>query len=175
MTEKEMKTMEEELGAATAEAEGTASAETTAKAAKPKKPRKISVTFTADKDIKAGETITFDYELPASTGTRGVNSGIPVEQMTAEQLKIEYRNANSVLYKTKKAGRDATKAQARLDAVVAAMQNLGITPGAGRAKAPAKVDASTIANLITTGQVSIDDIQKLLDSANNADTTPAAE
>lgn len=162
MTDAEMKNMEEELGAAAE----TANEAPVAKEKKPKKPRVIKVTFTAPKDIAAGETVEFDYELPASTGTRGVNSGIAIEDMTAEQLKIEYRNANSVLYKTKKAGRDITKAQARLDAVVAAMEAKGIKPGS-RVAAEVKVDASTIAELIKTGKVSIEDIQAMLDAQND--------
>ena len=78
--------------------------------------------------------------------------------MTADQLKIEYRNANSVYYKTTKAGRDATKAGERLERVKAAMEAAGIQPTARTTT----VDANTI-NLIKSGKVSIDDIQTFLD------------
>ena len=159
--------LEKELAAVEAETETTE--KVADKAAKPKKPRTVKVTYTADRDIKAGETIVFDYEIP-KTGRSGVgvNAGIAIEDMNEAQLKIEYRNASSVLYKTKKAGRDTTAAQARLDKVIAAMQAKGIEPGK-RSAAIAKIDASTIANLIRSGQVSVDDIQKLLDADTNAD------
>ena len=157
--------LEKELAAVEAETDK----ETTEKAAKPKKPRTVKVTYTADRDIKAGETIVFDYEIP-KTGRSGVgvNAGIAIEDMNEAQLKIEYRNASSVLYKTKKAGRDTTAAQARLDKVIAAMQAKGIEPGK-RSAAIAKIDASTIANLIKSGQVSVEDIQMLLDADTSAD------
>lgn len=132
-----------------------------AKAKKPAKPRVIKVTYVADKDYKAGDTIEFDYEVPKAK-RRGAVAGIPVTEMTDDQLKIEYRNANSVLYKTTKAGRDTTKAQARVDAVVAIMDEKGIRPTA-RGAAAQKVDATTIANLIKAGTISVEDIQKLLD------------
>lgn len=128
---------------------------------KPAKPKMIKVSFTADKDIKAGETITFDFEVPKSEGTRGIVAGIPVEEMTAEQLKIEYRNANSVYYKTKKAGKDVTKTEARLNAVKAAMEAKGIQP---TSRASAEVDAVAVAQLIKSGAISIDELEKLLNA-----------
>lgn len=151
--------LEKELAAANEAAETEADA-----SAKTRKPKVIKVTFTADHDIKAGETITFDYEVPASARRVGVNTGIAIEDMNEAQLKIEYRNANSVLYKTKKAGRDATKAQERVDAVLAAMEAKGIKPGTRVATATQPLDAAGIANLIKSGKVSVEDIQKLLDS-----------
>ena len=154
--------LEKELAAANEAAETEADAST--KTRKPKGPKVIKVTFTADHDIKAGETITFDYEVPASARRVGVNNGIALEDMNEAQLKIEYRNANSVLYKTKKAGRDATKAQERVDAVLAAMEAKGIKPGTRVAVAAQPLDAAGIANLIKSGKVSVEDIQKLLDS-----------
>lgn len=154
--------LEKELAAANEAAETEATAST--KTRKPKGPKVIKVTFTADHDVKAGETITFDYEVPASARRVGVNTGIAIEDMNEAQLKIEYRNANSVLYKTKKAGRDATKAQERVDAVIAAMEAKGIKPGTRVATATQPLDAAGIANLIKSGKVSVEDIQKLLDS-----------
>lgn len=147
------------------EASDAAAAEGGAKTKKPKekKPKVIKVSWTADHDIKEGETVEFDYTLPASTKIRGVNAGIPVEEMTEEQLKIEYRNANSVLYKTKKAGRDATAAQARFDKVVAIMKEKGIAPTA-RGAQPIKVDAAAVAELIKSGQISVDELQNLLNA-----------
>lgn len=88
-------------------------------------------------------------------------AGIPLEEMTDDQLKIEYRNANSVAYKTKKAGRDATKAEERLEHCKAEMEKRGIQP---TARAAAKVDAATVANMIKSGALSVDDIQALLDA-----------
>lgn len=155
----------ESVAEALAEAE-TQAAETTAsteKASKPKKPRVIKVSFTADKDIKAGETIEFDYEIPAAANKRGILNGIPVEEMTEDQLKIEYRNANSVYYKTMKAGRDASKAKERLDKVVAVMESKGIARGTRGSSAP--VTAESVAALIKSGKISAEEIQKLLDSS----------
>lgn len=91
----------------------------------------------------------------------GTAAGIPLEEMTDDQLKIEYRNANSVAYKTKKAGRDATKAEERLERCKAEMEKRGIQP---TARAAAKVDAATVANMIKSGALSVDDIQALLDA-----------
>ena len=156
--------------AAAQEAELTA--ETAApKAKKPAKPRVVKVHWVADRDIKAGEEIEFDYELPKAA-SRGAVAGIPLDQMNDDQLKIEYRNANSVAYKTKKAGRDATKAEERLERVKAEMAKRGIAP---TARATAKVDAATVANLIKTGQLSVDDIQALLDAAAESEETEASE
>lgn len=131
------------------------------KAKRASKPRIIKVHYTADHDIKAGETIEFDYEVPKAA-RRGAVAGIPLNEMTEDQLKIEYRNANSVLYKTNKAGRDTTKAQERLDRCKAEMEKRGIQP-TSRASAK-KVDANTVATMIKNGQLSVEDIQKLLDA-----------
>ena len=131
------------------------------KTRKAAKPRVITVSYTADKDIKAGETIEFEYEVPKSTRTRGIVAGIPLPEMSPDQLKIEYRNANSVFYKTKKAGRDASKAEARLEACKAEMAKRGIQP---TARGSAKVDAAAIADLIKSGKISVDEIQSLLDA-----------
>lgn len=164
----------ESVAEAIAEAE-TQAAETatTEKADKPKKPRVIKVSYTADRDIKAGETIEFDYELPASAGKRGMLVGIPLDEMTDEQLKIEYRNANSVYYKQTKAGKDTTKSKERLDAVLAKMEEKGIKP-TGRNSAPAPVTAEAIAALIKAGKISAAEIQQLLDGdGDNAETTEA--
>ena len=133
----------------------------TPKAKKPAKPRIIKVHFTADHDIKAGETVEFDYEVPKAE-RRGAVAGIPVSEMTDDQLKIEYRNANSVFYKTNKAGRDTTKAEERLNTCKAEMEKRGIQP-TSRAAAQ-KIDATTVANLIKSGKLSADDIQALLDA-----------
>ena len=164
----------EALAAADAAELGAEGAPKAKKERKPAGPKIIKVTYTADRDIAAGETIEFDYTLPASM-RRGAVVGIPLEEMTDDQLKIEYRNANSVHYKTKKAGRDATKAVERLERVKAEMSKRGIQP-TSRATA-VNVDANTVAELIKTGKISVDDIQKLLDGddAQPAEDAPAAE
>lgn len=154
----------ESVAEAIAEAE-TQAAETATgeKAAKPKKPRIVKVSWTADRDVKAGETVEFEYELPVSSGKRGIVAGIPLEEMTEEQLKIEYRNANSVFYKQTKAGKDTTKSKERLDAVLAKMEEKGIKPTGRAAAAP--VTAASIAALIKAGKISAEEIQSLLDGS----------
>lgn len=147
----------EELAAAVAASETTAPK--APKAPKEKKPRVIKVKYTAPADIAAGQTIEFDYELPLSVGTRGAVSGIALPDMTDDQLKIEYRNANSVFYKTTKAGHDASKAEARLNACKAEMEKRGIQPTA-RAAAPVTVDV--IAELIKSGKISVEELQAKL-------------
>ena len=132
------------------------------KAAKPKKPRVIRVSWTADRDIAAGETVEFDYELPAKAGTRGQLTGIALEDMTDDQLKIEYRNAHSVHYKTMKAGRDATKANERLERVKAEMAKRGIQPTSRASSAP--ITAASVAELIKNGKISVEELQALLDA-----------
>jgi hypothetical protein len=73
----------------------------------------------------AGCNNVFEVELPAKvrgTGTKGCVVGIPLEEMTIEQLRIEKRNAKSVLYKSQKAGRPEESLipkQMRVDAVEA--------------------------------------------------------
>ncbi len=134
----------------------------TPKAKKEAKPRVIKVSFTADKDIAAGEVVTFDYAIPKADSGRGIVAGIPLVDMTDDQLKIEYRNANSVYYKTKKAGKtDPSHAEARLEACKAEMEKRGIQPNA-RASAP--VDAARVAELIKSGDIKIEDLQALLDA-----------
>lgn len=137
----------------------------TPKEKKPAKPRVLHITIVADKDYKVGDEITFDYEVPKGDGIRGQLTGVALEEMTDDQLKIEYRNANSVAYKTKKAGHDTTKADARLEACKAEMEKRGIQP-TSRGSAP--VDATTVAQLIIGGKLSVEDIQKLLDEAAKA-------
>lgn len=132
----------------------------TKKEKKPAKPRVIKVHYVADHDIMAGEEVVFDYEVPKAE-RRGIVVGLALEEMTDDQLKIEYRNANSVYYKTNKAGHDATKALARLDACKAEMEKRGIQPTARTGAA--KIDATTVANLIKAGKLSAEDIQALLD------------
>lgn len=76
-----------------------------------------------------GTTYTKEEVLAAITNiknnkgkNRGVLAGIAVSDMTDEQLKIELRNANSVLYKAKKRGADAeliTKHEQRVEAAKA--------------------------------------------------------
>lgn len=149
--------IEAELAAAEAKTETAAG--TTPR--KPAKPRVIKVTHTFDRDIKAGETVTFEYELPKAQA-RGVVAGIPLEEMTDDQLRIEYRNANSVHYKTQKAGRDTAKTAARLEACKAEMTKRGIAPSGRGAM---KLDAQTIADAIKAGKVSAADIQALLDAS----------
>lgn len=161
----------EALAAADAAELGAEGAPKAKKERKPAGPKIIKVTYTADRDIEAGETIEFDYTLPASM-RRGAVVGIPLEEMTDDQLKIEYRNANSVHYKTKKAGHDATKAAERLERVKAEMTKRGIQP---TSRANVQVDAGTVAELIKSGKISVEDIQRLLDGdagdENNAEAT----
>ena len=154
----------ESVADAIAEAEAQAAETATSeKAAKPKKPKTVKVSWTADRDIKAGETVEFEYELPVSAGKRGIVAGIPLDEMTEEQLKIEYRNANSVFYKQTKAGKDTTKSKERLDAVLAKMEEKGIKPTGRAAAAP--VTAASIAALIKAGKISAEEIQSLLDGS----------
>lgn len=154
----------ESVAEAIAEAETQAAETATSeKAAKPKKPKTVKVSWIADRDIKAGETVEFEYELPVSAGKRGIVAGIPLEEMTEEQLKIEYRNANSVFYKQSKAGKDTTKSKERLDAVLAKMEEKGIKPTGRAAAAP--VTAASIAALIKAGKISAEEIQSLLDGS----------
>lgn len=153
----------ESIDAAMSAAE-TEAALTPAKPKKERKPRTINVTFTADRDIMQGEEITFPYTIPLSARARGVNVGIPLEEMDEAQLKIEYRNANSVLYKTKKAGRDTTNAQARFDKVVARMHELGVAPTARSTTPAAPVTAATVVELIKSGKISTKDIEDLLNA-----------
>lgn len=159
--------IDEALAAAAEQELGGAGA--TAKAAKHKKPRIIKVSWVADRDIAAGDTVEFDYELPAKAGTRGQLTGIPLEDMTDDQLKIEYRNAHSVFYKTQKAGRDTTKASERLERVKAEMAKRGIQPTSRASTMP--VTAATVANLIKSGKINVDELQKLLDAGEDATET----
>lgn len=128
---------------------------------KKKKPRVIKVSFTATEDIAAGTTVEFDYEIPATARRSGAVAGIPLEDMTVEQLKIEYRNAQSVLYKARKKGTATPAQEERVEKVVAALKKAGVTPGT-RATAVAPT-ASTVAALIKSGQISIDELQALLE------------
>ena len=108
----------------------------------------------------------FDFEVPKSVGSRGSVAGIALEDMTDDQLKIEYRNANSVAYKAKKANKNPdtiANSEARLERVKAEMEARGIQP---TARAAAKVDAQTVANLIMSGKISAEEIQAFLDSAS---------
>ena len=64
-------------------------------------------------------TITIERPAPQR---RGALAGIPLEEMTDEQLKIEIRNAKSVLYKAQKRNAPAETIlnnQARVDAALA--------------------------------------------------------
>ena len=126
------------------------------KAKGPKKPRVLTIT------VPAGliEGDTFEYEIPASATRSGVVAGIALDEMTEDQLKIEYRNANSVHYKQTKAKGVATDAATeRLNAVKEMMAEKGIAPSA---RAAQTVDAASIAELIKSGKISVDDIQALL-------------
>ena len=66
-----------------------------------------------------GGIITIERPAPQR---RGILAGIALEDMTDEQLKIEIRNAKSVLYKAEKRNAPAETIlnnQARLDAALA--------------------------------------------------------
>lgn len=99
------------------------------------------------------------FELPKGEGIRGQLNGIPLEEMTADQLKIEYRNATSVQYKTIKAQKDASKATERVEKVKAAMAAMGIEPSS-RTSAP--MDAAAVAAAIKSGAIKIEDLEALL-------------
>ena len=144
----------------------------TTKEANAKKPKVIKVTYTATEDSAAGTTITFDYEMPVGTGTRGMVSGIALVDMTDDELKIEHRNANSVFYKQQKAAKDTTKSGERLEKVKAEMAKRGITPSS---RGTANVDANTVAALIKAGKIDLEDLNKLLGGVEEtpADATPA--
>ena len=132
---------------------------------KPAKPRVIKVKFTADKDYKAGDEIEFNYEIPKGEGTRGALAGLALTDMDDDQLKIEYRNANSVWYKAKKANKSPdviAKNEERLEAVKAEMEKRGIQP---TSRAAATLDAKSIADAIIAGKVSAEDIQAILSQA----------
>lgn len=134
---------------------------TTPKEKKEKKPKMVTCPH-------CGEV----FELPKSAVQRGAVAGIPVEEMTEEQLKIEYRNASSVLYKTQKAAKDGKAvreggieaAQTRVDKVKAEMDARGIAPTARATK----VDAKEVAKMIAAGTLSVEDIQAMLDQLQNA-------
>ena len=111
----------------------------------------------------------FDFEIPKSISSRGAVVGIALSDMTVDQLKIEYRNANSVAYKSKKANKNPdtiAKSAARLEAVKAEMELRGIQP---TSRGPVAVDAQAIAKLIAAGAVTVEEIQKFLNDA----ATPA--
>lgn len=130
------------------------------------KPRVITITHIADKAYAAGDEIVFDFEVPKSAGGRGIVSGIELADMTTDQLRIEYRNANSVAYKAAKANKNPdtiAKSKARLEAVKAEMEVKGIQPTARGAKV--EINAATIAEMITSGKVSVEEIQALLNGA----------
>lgn len=66
-----------------------------------------------------GGIITIERPAPQR---RGALAGVPLEEMTDEQLKIEIRNAKSVLYKAVKRNAPTETIlnnQARLDAALA--------------------------------------------------------
>jgi hypothetical protein len=92
--------------------------------------KKFLVEVTLPRDMKAGETFTIEVEKPVSEkGSRGQLAGIPLEEMSDEQLKRETINANSVLYKAKQRGASEeiiAKNQARVDAVNAEKAKRGI-------------------------------------------------
>lgn len=152
----------EALEAELKELEANKPAEGAVKAPKEKKPKMVTCP-------ECGHV----FELPKSLSNRGAVVGIPLEEMTEEQLKIEYRNASSVLYKTQKAAKDGKQvreggiaaAQTRVDNVKAAMDAKGIAPSARGAQ---KVDASTVANMIASGALSVDDIQAMLEQLQAA-------
>ena len=143
------------------------------KAPAEKKPRIIKIAFTATKDIVAGEVVEFDYELPVAS--RGAIVGIALADMTDDELRIEYRNSNSVYYKTKKKpGSDVTKSKARYEACLAEMAKRGIQP---TSRTPVVTDAASVAELILSGKINVDEIQALLNAAaaKTADVVPSTE
>lgn len=70
--------------------------------------KKFEVEVTVPEGLKAGDTFTIEVETPTpEKKSRGQLAGIPLEEMTDEQLKREIINANSVLYKAKQRGANA--------------------------------------------------------------------
>lgn len=86
----------------------------------------VETTATEESTVKTTLTCPhcnneFILETPAPQ-RRGQLSGIAIEDMTDEQLKIEIVNSKSVLYKAQKRGASAdtiAKNQARVDAAMA--------------------------------------------------------
>lgn len=83
----------------------------------------VKVELVVPEGLSAGDSFVAEIELPEPVKKpRGQLAGIPIEEMSDEQLKREIINANSVLYKAKQ--RDASEEiilrnQARVDAAKA--------------------------------------------------------
>jgi len=93
-------------------------------------PKTFQVEVQVPEGLTAGDIFRVEVELPtpqsrgggSQAGQRGRNAGIPLEEMTIEELKREITNANSVLYKAKLRGAAdevIERNQARVDAVKA--------------------------------------------------------
>ena len=90
----------------------------------------------------------FEVEVPKQVKTpRGCLAGIPLEEMTYEQLKREKINAGSVLYKAKKRNAPAetiAQNQERFDAVVALLRaEIKAEKEAAKAEATEAAEADT--------------------------------
>lgn len=83
----------------------------------------FEVEVTVPAGLKEGDVFKVQVEVPTvEKKPRGQLAGIPLEEMTDEQLKREIINANSVLYKAKQRGASdeiIEKNQARVEAAKA--------------------------------------------------------
>ena len=67
--------------------------------------KSVTLELTVPEGLVAGDVFTVEVELPTpEKKQRGQLAGIPLEEMTDEQLKRELINASSVLYKAKQRG-----------------------------------------------------------------------
>lgn len=85
--------------------------------------KQFEVEVIVPEGLTAGDVFKVTVETPELPKQgRGQVAGIPLEEMTDEQLKVELVNAKSVLYKAKKRDADAATIeanQARVDAAEA--------------------------------------------------------
>lgn len=85
--------------------------------------KQFEVEVTVPEGMQAGDTFKVLVEAPeVPKQSRGKVSGIALEDMTDDELKVEATNAKSVLYKAKKREADAdtiAKNEARVAAVEA--------------------------------------------------------
>lgn len=90
--------------------------------------RTIEVEYIIPEGVQPGDTVTIEVEVPKpEKKPRGVLAGIPLEEMTIEQLKREKINAGSVLYKAQQrnASEDIiARNQERFDRVTARLAEL---------------------------------------------------
>lgn len=99
--------------------------------------KKFRVEVSVPEGLKAGDKFLVEIEIPdAEKRARGQLHGIPLEEMTDDQLKREIVNAGSVLYKAKQRGASEeiiAANQIRLDAAKAEKEK----------REPSKIDVIT--------------------------------